>query len=196
MRRVPPRLRLALLGTCTRPDILPNTPGTNLGDGDAEGNTQRGNEAVAGGSGGHGDAEGQPGAPQATETLEGTEPEVETVDSGHGVQIPIVVTGSPWTEGEIAALIARAATPDVGGPYRAAAIFEQLTSRSRASAMGQWRKLVAEGRVQRSARSNRVYCPRGGRPTLRSAVGQAIQWLADNGHEDEEIYATLKSALG
>ena len=72
------------------------------------------------------------------------------MDSGHGVQIPIVVTGSPWTEGEIAALIALAVTPGVGGPYRAAAIFEQLTSRSRASAMGQWRKLVAEGRVQRS----------------------------------------------
>ncbi|MCH8282592.1 MAG: hypothetical protein IIC96_18180, partial [Chloroflexi bacterium] len=74
MRRLPSRLRLALLGTCTRPDILPNTPGTNLGDGDAEGNTQRGNEAAAGGPGGHGDAEGQPEATQANEPLEDTEP--------------------------------------------------------------------------------------------------------------------------
>ena len=63
--------------------------------------------------------------------------------------------------------------------------------------MGVWRKLIAEGRVQRSVRSGRAYGPRdSSRPSLRSAARQAVQWLEENGHEGEEVYSSLKAALG
>ena len=61
-----------------------------------------------------------PEADQATETSVDEGREMETVDIGHGIQIPIVPTTGRWIESEVEALIPLAAHPDVGGPCRAA----------------------------------------------------------------------------
>jgi len=69
-----------------------------------------------------------------------------------GIRVPIVVTGQPWTEAEIEAFIE--ITARVGGsPYRAAGLFDEHTSRTRAATMGMYRRLLAEGRMERSERS-------------------------------------------